>query len=280
MRAVPESLVARVRRAVEASGPLCVGIDPSAAVVAAWGRRDGARGVEYVARTLLASCAPFASALKVQVAFFERLGAAGFAALEATLREARDTGALVIADAKRGDIGSSNEGYAQAWLEDGAPLAVDALTVSPYLGVAALQPLIERAALTGRGVFVLARTSNPEGRGIQEARTISGAAVADEVVARVRELNAGVAAGATGIVLGATAPAPAAGLNGLGGAILVPGVGAQGGTEQDVRRLTQGAERSSVLVSVSRALTDSGPDARGLATAARAWRERLAQTLT
>ncbi|MGC8498963.1 MAG: orotidine-5'-phosphate decarboxylase [Acidimicrobiales bacterium] len=274
-----ESFYERLRRSVAASGPLVVGIDPSPAVARAWGVKSDAAGLRTIARTLLSACGPFAAAIKLQVAFFERLGARGYAALESVLEDARETELLVIADAKRGDIGTSNEGYAEAWLADDSPLVVDALTASPYLGVGALTPLVERAARGGRGVFVLARTSNPEGERLQGARVLEGATVAQDVVSQVRAWNAGPAAGAAGVVVGATVP-DALALADLGGAVLVPGVGAQGGTVADAHRVTASAAPDSVVVSVSRALSDFGPDPRRLAAAAQQWRDHLARTLS
>lgn len=274
-----EAFAERLRRAVAGAGPLVVGIDPSPAVARAWGVAGDAPGLRSIARTLLSACGPYAVAVKVQVAFFERLGARGYGALEAVLEEARETELLVIADAKRGDIGSSNEGYADAWLAPDSPLAVDAVTASPYLGVEALAPLVARAAPVGRGVFVLARTSNPEGERLQGARTAEGTAVGEDVVSQVRVWNAGAAAGALGVVVGATV-AGEVDLGGLGGPVLVPGVGAQGGTAEDVRRVTASAAPHSVVVSVSRALSDLGPDPRRLAAAAQHWRDDLVRTLS
>ncbi len=273
-----ESFSERLRRSVAASGPLVVGIDPSPAVARAWGVASDATGLRTISRALLGACAPFAAAIKIQVAFFERLGSRGYAALEEVLEDAREAGLLVIADVKRGDIGSSNEGYAEAWLDGDSPLAVDAVTASPYLGVGALTPLVERAVRGGRGVFVLARTSNPEGERLQGARTPEGATVAEDVVSQVRAWNAGPAAGAVGVVVGATS-AGAGELADLGGAVLVPGVGAQSGTAADVRRVTASAAPNSVAVAVSRAITDLGPDPRRLAAAAQHWRNDLVRTL-
>ncbi len=276
---MPESFYERLRRSVVTSGPLVVGIDPSPAVARAWGVASDASGLRTIARTLLSACGPFAVAIKLQVAFFERLGARGYAALESVLEDARETELLVIADAKRGDIGTSNQGYAEAWLADDSPLAVDALTASPYLGVGALTPLVEQAARAGRGVFVLARTSNPEGDRLQGARMPPGGTVAEDVVSQVRACNRGSAAGAVGVVVGATVPDTVA-LADLGGAVLVPGVGAQGGTASDAHQVTASAASHSVVVSVSRALSDLGPDPRRLAAAAQRWRDDLARTLS
>ena len=273
-----ESFYERLRRRVATSGPLVVGIDPSPAVARAWGVASDAAGLRTIAQTLLSACGPFAAAIKLQVAFFERLGARGYAALESVLEDARETDLLVIADAKRGDIGTSNEGYAEAWLAGDSPLVVDAVTLSPYLGVGALTPLVERAAQAGRGVFVLARTSNPEGERLQGARMPEGVTVGEDVVSQVRAWNGGPWAGAAGVVVGATVPEGVA-LADLGGAVLVPGVGAQGASAADARRVTASAASHAVVVSVSRALSDLGPEPRRLAAGAQHWRDELMRTL-
>ena len=157
----------RLAAAMAAAGPLCLGIDPHPSLLQAWGLPDTAAGLESFGLTALEAAAgdgaARVAAVKPQVALFERHGSAGLAVLERLLAEARDAGVLTIADAKRGDIGSTMDGYAAAWLDDASPLAADAVTLSPYLGYGTLTASIERAAAAGRGVFVLARTSNPEG---------------------------------------------------------------------------------------------------------------------
>ena len=146
--------------------------------------------------------------VKPQVAFFERFGAAGIAALETLIRDAQEAGLLVIADAKRGDIGSTMEAYASTWLDPRNPLCADAVTATPYLGLGSLQPMFALAAEHGRGVIVVVRTSNPEGRALQEARTESGRGptVEDMLLERIAELNAGglPVPGTVGVVVGAT----------------------------------------------------------------------------
>jgi len=130
--------------------------------------------------------------VKPQSAFFERHGSAGIAVLERVLADAREAGTLVLLDVKRGDIGSTMGGYADAYLTDGSPLAADAVTLSPYLGFGSLDPALTRAASTGRGVFVLARTSNPDGAVVQLAER-DGRAVAQAMVDAVAARNAGAA---------------------------------------------------------------------------------------
>ena len=148
-----ESFGRQLQQRVLEFGPLCVGIDPSRALLHAWEREDTVEGLEFFSLAVLEAAAQNAAVLKPQVAYFERFGAAGYHVLERLIREARDAGMMVIADAKRGDIGSTNEGYASAWLDDASPLASDAVTISPYTGVAALTPFFDRVP-AGKGVFL------------------------------------------------------------------------------------------------------------------------------
>ncbi|GAB2927000.1 orotidine-5'-phosphate decarboxylase [Rhodococcus aerolatus] len=263
----PAPFGARLVTAVAARGPLCVGIDPHPALLAAWGLPDDARGLARFARTCVAALAGRVSVLKPQVALFEAHGSAGLAVLEETVAGARAAGALVLADAKRGDIGSTMAAYARAWLGDGSPLACDAVTLSPYLGVGSLEPALELAAATGRGVLVLAATSNPEGAQVQGARAADGRSVAQVVVDDVAGRNAGAdPLGSVGVVVGATLHR-GPDLARLHGPVLLPGVGAQGGTAADVARLVGGL-RLGVLPTVSREVLAAGPDKAALAAAA------------
>ena len=179
----------RLQERIRALGPLCVGIDPSKQLLEAWGREDTIEGLEFFSLAVLEAVIGTAAAIKPQVSFFERFGSEGFQVLERLMQDARDADILIVADAKRGDIGSTNEGYADAWLSDRSPLRADALTVSPYLGVGALSPIFEKAQATGRGVFVLAATSNPEGRIIQTARTSDNEMIEEVILRSVAELN-------------------------------------------------------------------------------------------
>ncbi len=173
----------------------------------------------------MAAYADFA-VVKPQVAFFEAYGAAGYAVLERTIAALRGAGVLVLADAKRGDIGSTMAAYAAAWTGD-SPLASDAVTASPYLGFGSLQPLLDSAAEHGRGVFVLAATSNPEGASVQRAVT-GGRPVAQSIVDQAAAANRALGSGTVGVVVGATLT-EVPDVSGLGGPVLVPGVGFQGG---------------------------------------------------
>ncbi|WP_218013608.1 orotidine-5'-phosphate decarboxylase [Georgenia sp. 311] len=257
----------RLAAAMDEHGPLCVGIDPHPGLLAAWGLGDDAAGLREFALRVVEALGGRVAALKPQSALFERHGSAGVAALEEVLGGCRGTGTLSVLDVKRGDIGSTMAGYAQAYLADGAPLAADAVTLSPYLGLGSLAPAVELAHATGRGVFVLALTSNPEGAGVQHAVGPDGRSVAAGVVDGVGALNAaGPAAqglGSVGLVVGATV-GPAVRELGIDLAasrapLLAPGFGAQGAGRAEVTEVFAGAERA-VLASTSRAVLAAGPD--------------------
>ena len=259
----------RLRVVVVARGPLCAGIDPHPGLLREWGLDDDVGGLERFALSAVEALAPEVALLKPQSAFFERYGARGVAVLERVLVAARDAGALVLLDVKRGDIGSTMAGYAAAYLSDGAPLAADAITVSPYLGVGALDPAFELASRTGRGVFVVALSSNPEGADVQAALTGTGSTVAQSVVDAVAARNAGrYPVGDIGVVVGATSPAGALRLEALNGPILAPGIGVQGAGLADLPRVF-GAAARSVVAATSRDLLRHGPRPASLRHAAR-----------
>src|SRR5690606_26132854 len=153
----------RLHQATATLGSLCVGIDPHESLLTSWNLPADAGGAREFGLRVVEAAAGRVAVVKPQVAFYERYGSAGFAALETVMAAARHAGLIVLADAKRGDIGTTMDAYAQAWLAPGAPLEADAVTVSPYLGVGALRSTFERARDAGKGVFVLAATSNPEG---------------------------------------------------------------------------------------------------------------------
>ncbi|MGH3689718.1 MAG: orotidine-5'-phosphate decarboxylase [Microbacterium sp.] len=265
----------QVRSALHARGPLCVGIDPHAALLAAWGLSDDAQGVrEFGLRTVEAASGRV-GIVKPQVSFFERFGSKGIAALEEVLAAARAAGLLVIADAKRGDIGSTMDDYARAWLTPGSPLEADALTVSPFLGVGALDGAFTVAEQHGKGLFVLAATSNPEAEGLQRSTGASGSTVSASVIAEVSSRNAARSAagewGSFGFVIGATVDWNSAGIEPFTptAPILAPGFGAQGAVPADLRPRF-GRMSDAVLASESRSLLSAGPVELADAISARA----------
>jgi orotidine-5'-phosphate decarboxylase len=271
----------RVAAAVRATGPLCAGIDPSAALLGEWGLRDDAGGLRAFCHICVDAFAGTVPVIKPQVAFFERHGSAGIAELERLIAEATTAGLLVIADAKRGDIDSTAAAYADAWLGDVSPLAVDAVTAHPYLGLGALLPLVRLAASSGRGVLVVARSSNPEGRSLQQAVTSGGAAVEDMLLHEIAALNGSpeVPSGTVGAVIGATLVPSEFALSQLGGVILAPGLGAQGAGPADVAARFAGCPPGSVLPSSSRGLLSSGPDPDDLRRNAKSLARELAAAM-
>jgi len=266
---------ARLTVATAARGPLCAGIDPHPGLLDAWGLPRDAAGLERFALTCVEALAGVVAVLKPQSAFFEAYGSRGVAVLERVIAESRAAGALVLLDVKRGDIGSTMAAYAQAYLADGSPLAADAVTLSPFLGFGSLDPALDLAARTGRGVFVLARTSNSEGASVQRAVGGGGRTVAQAVVDAAAARNAGAAPlGSVGLVVGATVGDSGLDLSALNGPVLAPGLGAQGAAPADLRAVF-GAALPHVLPASSRDILRHGPDVPALRDAALRVRDSL-----
>jgi len=243
--------------------PLCVGIDPAAETLKAWGLPDDAQGLRSFCERMVESCAPLVACVKPQSAFFERHGAAGMEVLRRTVDAAHDHGTLVIIDAKRGDIESTATAYGEAFLGPHGAFGGDAMTLVAYLGLGSLAPILARARREAAGVFVVVRSSNPEGTGLQQARMPDGHSVAEHLADQITARNAADGEGALGLigaVVGATLGEEAAEIaarlpNSL---LLVPGIGAQGATIADVRGAF-GVHISRVIPSVSRAIARAGP---------------------
>ncbi|MBG0718598.1 orotidine-5'-phosphate decarboxylase [Microbacterium sp. 2C] len=253
----------RLRDALDQYGPLCVGIDPHEALLRAWGMDATPAGAREFGLRTVEAAAGRVGVVKPQAAFYERYGAAGFAALEEVIAAARAAGLIVIADAKRGDIGTTMDGYAAAWLAPGAPLESDALTLSPYLGTDSLNAAFSAATAHEKGVFVLAATSNPEASALQRARVDDEESVAERVAHDVAARNIGApgSLGPIGLVVGATVDRRAYGLSDIvlaGTPILAPGFGAQGAEPGDLGRLF-GYVASQVVASESRSILSAGP---------------------
>lgn len=289
----------RLAAAVSARGPLCVGMDPHRELLIDWGVGDDVDGLRRFTDAVVEALAGSVAVLKPQMAFYERFGSRGIAVLELAVASIRAAGALVLLDAKRGDIGSTMDAYG-GYLRSDHPMQVDAMTVSPYLGPESLAPAVGTAKRFGGGLFVLARTSNPDAGTFQHARLPGGeqTVVAQAVVDTVRGWNTpdwflasdvvpDVAAflrerssfgsrstGSFGVVVGATLPELDVDLDGLGGPILAPGLGAQGGSPADLRRLL-GRDRA-VVPTVSRGVLSAGPATAALRGAAERWAAELA----
>lgn len=254
---------ARLMAAMRDRGPLCVGIDPHPELLARWGLRDTPESLIAFSDAILDASVGAAAAVKPNSAFFERHGSRGIAALEHVLGRARELGLLTILDVKRGDIGSTMEGYADAYLSEGVPLEADAITVSPYLGVGSLKPAFDLAQHTDKGIFILALTSNPEGALVQHAIGPDGVPVATSIAIAAAELNAGASPmGSVGLVVGATTgeavKALGIDLNAVNGPLLAPGVGAQGAGPAELAAVF-GDARPRVLVNQSRGIAAAGP---------------------
>lgn len=294
---------ARLSEAMRTYGPLCVGIDPHPALLAAWGLPYSVAGLEKFSLTVIEAAEGHAATLKPQVALYEAFGSAGMAVLERVLKESREAGVLSIADAKRGDIGSTMAAYATAWLSDDSPLAADSVTLSPYLGFESLRPALDLAHETGRGTFVLALTSNPEGASVQHVGGLESVAKSILKAAQHENLRNTAAAsgntvaditenpderapdrnrdqivintknntlGSCGVVIGATVADALSqleiSLRGFNGAILSPGYGAQGADARAVAGVFDQVS-GNVLANSSRGVLRHGPDVSALRSA-------------
>ncbi|MFF9913113.1 orotidine-5'-phosphate decarboxylase [Streptomyces sp. NPDC013457] len=258
----------RLRSAMDERGPLCVGIDPHAALLDSWGLTDDIAGLERFTFTVVEALAETVAVFKPQAAFFERFGSRGIAVLERAVADLRAEGGLVVMDAKRGDIGSTMAAYAEAFLRKDSPLFSDALTVSPYLGYGSLKPAVDLARENGAGLFVLALTSNPEGAEVQRAVREDGRTIGATMLAHLAEENAGeTPMGSFGAVVGATLGDLSSFDLDINGPLLAPGLGAQGATPADLPAVFGTAVRN-VVPNVSRGVLKHGPDASALRASA------------
>lgn len=264
---LPDTFSRKLEIAFETKGQLCVGIDPHEEILIENGFEVSAKGVLEFGLEMLDQLKESVSIVKPQVSFFERFGSAGFASLEKVLDAATELGFLVIADAKRGDIGSTMDAYAQAWLGKSSPFSCDALTVNPYLGVGALSPAASIASERGKGLFVLSATSNSDGVELQSS--LNGVSVAAQVAREVDGLNKRTATsnsrfGSTGLVIGATVSLAKMGLSSINESretlrtsILAPGFGFQGARLEDAKSIFGGLS-NDVLFSISRSALRDG----------------------
>ena len=267
---MPDTFAARFESARAKRGPLVWGLDPSGGLLEQWGLGDTADGLDRFVDTVLPAAADAVGLVKPQSAFYERHGWRGVRTLTRLVAEARNAGLLVIMDAKRGDIGSTNDAYGDAYLGPGAPLAADALTVTPYLGLGAMGSLVRRADQAGSCLFVVVRSSNPEGRAVQSALDPSGHSVEEVLLGQIGDLNrqlrpAGI--GPVGAVVAPLETQPRLELTTARALFLAPGVGAQGATLEDVANVFASCP-DRVLPSVSRVLLAAGPDPARLRDAA------------
>jgi len=258
----------RFASARSAHGPLVFGLDPSGALLDEWGLGDTPDGLERFVDVVVQAATGAVGVVKPQSAFYERHGWQGVRALSRLVSECRDSGVLVLLDVKRGDVGSTNQAYAEAYLGKDAGLPVDALTITPYLGLGALRGLLDRAAASGAGVFVVTRSSNPEGRAVQAARHADGSTVEQRLIEDLAAENRRVmgpdgadgGVGPFGAVFAPTHEPPEGfDLAAMGGLFLAPGLGAQGATPADVAACFAACP-DRVLPAASRSLLAAGPD--------------------
>jgi orotidine-5'-phosphate decarboxylase len=259
----------RLGEAVERKrSQLVVGLDPRLDLLpvelrgeAVLGRAEAANAYARFCCGIVDAVGRYVVAVKPQTAFFEALGADGFAALERVCGYARAAGLLVIADGKRGDIGSTARAYAAAYLEPRGeePALADALTINTYLGGDSVEPFLQACRLHGAGIFCLVRTSNAGAGDVQELKLSDGRRVWQHVAELVEEWGADLVGerglSSVGAVVGATVPRAVAEARKLlpQSVLLLPGVGAQGATPADVARaFTSGP--ASALVTASRSV--------------------------
>lgn len=263
----------RLQAALAEHGPLCVGIDPHPALLESVGLEADVEGLREFAQRCVAAFAGRVAAVKPQSALFEAFGAAGIAVLEEAIAGLRAAGTLVVLDAKRGDIGSTNAGYARAWFGEGAPLRCDAVTLSPYLGPESLDGIVAAARADGAGAFVLCRTSNPEAAAVQTALVAEG-----ETVARSVARWAAGHDGDVGLVVGITVADARRELDLDRGEVplLVPGFGAQGGAAADLVGVLGEAAAGRSLASVSRDVLRHAGSVEELVEAVDGWASAFA----
>lgn len=245
----------------ERTSALVWGADPAGGLLEQWGVGDTPDGLERFVDVVMEASVGAVGLIKPQAAFYERHGWRGIRSLTRLVQEARDQGLLVVLDAKRGDVGSTNEAYAEAYLGKGAPIEVDALTVHPYLGFEAMDAFVTRAAQSSACLLVVTRSTNPEGRLIQDSAADDGMTVEARLLEAIGSTNAALTdhdPGPIGAVVGVArnqAPLDYLGARGL---FLVPGVGAQG-TTPDVVAECFSSCKDRVMPSASRSLLRAGP---------------------
>ena len=261
------SFGARLEQSFAQYGQLCVGVDPHASLLEEWGLEQSVEALKTFSMSVLEASVGRVGIIKPQVAFFEKFGSRGFAVLEQFAAEAQQTDIVVIMDAKRGDIGSTMNGYFDAWLAKDAPFVCDALTVSPFLGIDSLSEVMSESLERSKGLFVLAATSNPEGKNIQRAK-IAESTISADILQQLEAINAvsksgGARLGSFGAVVGATLNFAASGISSVhtdqdsATPILAPGFGAQGANLSEARDLFQSAS-NRIIASVSRSVTAVG----------------------
>jgi orotidine-5'-phosphate decarboxylase len=272
---------ARLHQKIVEHSPLCVGVDPSASLLKSCNLPNTPEGAFEFGKRVLEAADFRISLLKPQSAFFERFGSAGLKAVEELTTLARSREVLVLLDGKRGDIDTTGAAYAEGYFSSTTTLRVDAVTTHVYLGLAALDPFLDIAVRAEGGVFVVVRSSNPEGRELQTARMANGETVAQnlcrEITLRNRKQGEGLQY--LGAVVGATCDDAAETVDAMPQSfILAPGVGAQGATIQDVLQRMPSA-RGRVLPNVSRAILANGGSVSDIRTTIRSLQDQARELL-
>ncbi len=283
--AFADRLVARTREL----GPLCVGIDPHPVHLPALFGPAGPETARRWGRAVVDACAGRVAVVKPQAGLFERWGAKGMAALDVVCAAARDAGLLVLLDAKRGDIGTTAEGYAEGYLGPDSDLACDAITVNPYMGIETLEPFVSLAEKHGRGVVVLARTSNPGSQDFQSRLIVDSEGKGEPLYLHVARSLAPMIARLKGdsgwsglmLVAGATGPDDAMRLRAAAkeALFLVPGYGAQGAGPRDaMASFVKGpAGLEGGIINASRSVTM--PEAAKDAATIKVWSDTISRAI-
>jgi orotidine-5'-phosphate decarboxylase len=274
----------RLIEKVRDKGPLCVGIDPHSSIIPELFGRPGPEAAAAWGKVIVSLAADRAAAVKPQAGLFERWGSKGLAALERVCASATKAGLVVILDAKRGDIGTTAEGYAQGYLGAEAACACDAITVNPYMGVETIEPFVAAAEKTGRGVVVLARTSNPGSKDFQ-AQQIDGEPlyirVAKAFAPMIGRLKGHSGWSGLMLVAGATGPDDAACIRAAApdALFLVPGYGAQGaGPREAIASFVKGPSGlEGGVINASRSIT--APGGAREASSAKDWERLIARAI-
>jgi orotidine-5'-phosphate decarboxylase len=248
--------------------PFCLGIDPTPQLLKAWELPASAAGLERMCEIISDAALDKLAVVKPQIAYFERFGSHGIRVLESLIKRFHRQGSLVLIDAKRGDIGSTVAAYADALLGAESALGGDAMTVHAYLGFGSLLPLLQHAETVGAGVFVVVRSSNPEGEIVQNAMVNGGQTLADHLAESIAAFNEQAGAGSlgsVGAVIGATYQGELGNILSRmeKSLILAPGIGHQGATFEDVRNRF-GDHSSRVIPSASRSVLAKGPHLEAL----------------
>ncbi len=273
-------------------GPFCLGLDPSPELLAHYGLRDDVWGLRAFCNKVIDAADRSVSVIKPQSAYFERFGAAGLEVLADIIGSIHAIGALSLLDVKRGDIGATNEAYATALLGPDSAMAADSITVHAYLGFTALGPILTRATALQCGVFVVVRSSNPEGAFLQNAQVSPGVSVSQHIADEITRYNTaqssaplsaaslgGPSLGAIGAVVGLTAEGGSELVQRLPNSlVLTPGLGAQGGTFEDLRARF-GHAGARVVPTASREVLRAGPDLATLGETIRTFCGRAAEAL-